>query len=101
MIYQFISKKRNRKKLLSAVILLLILSFPGLSAFKAFSQDIPGNIRVTADWETFDGPYEWQNSWTKSRHCMRCRQHIQNIEDFKTFQGKIRTLRGNLLGKRV
>jgi len=53
---------------------------------------------VTADWE-IDGPHEWNQAWKNSRQCVRCRENIQNIEDFKSFQATLRSLRSKLIKK--
>ena len=47
---------------------------------------------IFADWE-IDGPIEWNGAWAAAKHCRRCRQHIQPIDDFRTFQKELRLIR--------
>lgn len=51
---------------------------------------------VTADWE-IDGPHEWNQAWANARRCVRCREHIPNIGDFRAFQATLRSLRSCLI----
>lgn len=53
---------------------------------------------VYADWE-IDGPLEWNGAWEHSKRCQRCRRHVPNIEDFRSFQNAIRQKRAELQKK--
>ncbi|MFW5916106.1 MAG: hypothetical protein ACOCTM_01395 [Bacteroidota bacterium] len=66
-----------------------------VEAYHAAGADID---IVTADWE-IDGPHEWNQAWEHARRCVRCQENIPNIEDFKAFQAKLRSLRSNLIKK--
>ncbi len=48
-----------------------------------------------ADWE-IDGPIEFNRAWEASKQCVRCRDHIPNIEDFGAFQKALRDIRSEL-----
>lgn len=50
---------------------------------------------VFADWE-IDGPIEVNRAHEASLKCKRCREHIENIEDFPTFQKVMRDMRSEL-----
>jgi hypothetical protein len=50
---------------------------------------------VFADWE-IDGPIEFNRAHSAAMKCRRCRSHIAGIEDFATFQGRLRILRSDL-----
>ncbi len=50
---------------------------------------------VCADWEV-DGPLEWNGAWASSRRCRRCRDAIPGIDDFRTFQRRVREVRSSL-----
>ncbi len=50
---------------------------------------------VFADWEV-DGPIEWNDAWSNSRKCRRCRANLPGIEDFRTFQRALRAIRSHL-----
>lgn len=50
---------------------------------------------VFADWE-IDGPLEYNRAWAASKKCVRCREHVKNIDDFAAFQKTIRDLRNDL-----
>lgn len=50
---------------------------------------------IFADWE-IDGPIEWNDAWATSKRCERCRQQIGNIDDFRTFQTKLRKIRSEI-----
>lgn len=55
------------------------------------------NIDIaTADWE-IDGPLEWNDAWENSKKCILCRKNVVNINDFISFQAKIRSLRSKLM----
>lgn len=47
---------------------------------------------IFADWE-IDGPIEWNDAWANSKKCVRCREHIKNIDDFREFQKQLRLIR--------
>jgi hypothetical protein len=53
---------------------------------------------LTADWE-LDGPHEWNMAWANSMRCIRCREQILNINDFKAFQSIMRSMRSKLMNK--
>ena len=50
---------------------------------------------VFADWE-IDGPHEFNRAHAASKRCVRCREHIRNIDDFATFQKSLRDIRCDL-----
>ena len=50
---------------------------------------------IFADWE-IDGPIEWNESWSASKRCQRCRQNSPGIEDFHHFQSTLRKVRSRL-----
>jgi hypothetical protein len=50
---------------------------------------------VFADWE-IDGPIEFNRAHAASKRCVRCREHIANINDFTAFQRSLRVLRSDL-----
>lgn len=50
---------------------------------------------IFADWE-IDGPIEWNDAWTGCRRCVRCRERISNIDDFRAFQRRLRGVRSEL-----
>ena len=50
---------------------------------------------IFADWEV-DGPIEWNDAWVSSRRCVRCRERVPGIEDFRVFQQTLRTLRSEM-----
>jgi len=50
---------------------------------------------VFSDWE-IDGPIEWNQAWAHSKRCVRCRQHVPNIDDFRAFQAACRKIRSRL-----
>jgi len=50
---------------------------------------------IFADWE-IDGPIEWNDAWSNSRRCRRCREHIRNIDDFREFQKQLRLIRSDM-----
>ena len=50
---------------------------------------------VFADWE-IDGPSEWNGAWTHSKHCVRCREAIGEIESFEVFQQALREIRAEI-----
>jgi len=50
---------------------------------------------VWADWE-IDGPLEVNRAHEASKKCTRCRAHIENIDDFATFQKVMREMRSYL-----
>ena len=45
-----------------------------------------------ADWE-IDGPIEWNDAWAASKRCKRCRDNMPQIDDFRSFQKTLRTIR--------
>ena len=50
---------------------------------------------IFADWE-IDGPIEWNDSWSASKNCQRCRQQVREIDDFRQFQSALRKIRCRL-----
>ena len=50
---------------------------------------------IFADWE-IDGPIEWNGSWTASRKCVRCQNHVSKIADFRQYQAALRRIRSQL-----
>ena len=50
---------------------------------------------VWADWE-IDGPLEVNGSHETAKKCVRCRENISNIDDFLSFQKKMREMRSYL-----
>ena len=50
---------------------------------------------VWADWE-IDGPLEVNRAHETSKRCSRCREHIENIDDFTVFQKVMREMRSYL-----
>ncbi|MCZ6795702.1 MAG: hypothetical protein O7J95_19015 [Planctomycetota bacterium] len=50
---------------------------------------------IFADWE-IDGPIEWNDAWKSSKRCRRCRKHVPGIDDFRTFQKRLRTIRSEM-----
>lgn len=50
---------------------------------------------IFADWE-IDGPIEWNDAWSNSKKCQRCRARLKHIDDFREFQRKLRTIRSEL-----
>jgi len=50
---------------------------------------------VFADWE-IDGPIEFNRAHDASKKCARCRKHIKNIDDFRSFQERLRKIRSRL-----
>ena len=53
---------------------------------------------IFADWE-IDGPIEWNDAWSHSKRCTRCRSHVPEIEDFQAFQKALRTIRSDMQKK--
>lgn len=53
---------------------------------------------IYADWEV-DGPLEWNGAWEHSKRCRRCRRHVPNVEDFRSFQHTVRQKRAQLQKK--
>lgn len=51
---------------------------------------------VYADWE-IDGPLEWNDAWEHSKRCQRCRRHVPDIENFRSFQKAIRQKRADIV----
>lgn len=47
------------------------------------------------DWE-IDGPIEWNGAWEASQRCRVCREHIPDIENFRSFQRALRRIRCEL-----
>ncbi len=60
-----------------------------LRAYKEAGLDIEF---IYVDWE-IDGPIEWNDAWAHSKRCVRCRENIPHIEDFREFQRALRTIR--------
>jgi hypothetical protein len=50
---------------------------------------------IFTDWEV-DGPIEFNRAWEASKKCVRCKEHIPNIEDFGAFQKSLRDIRSGL-----
>lgn len=50
---------------------------------------------IFADWE-IDGPIEWNEAWQSSKKCQRCRKHVPQINDFRSFQRVLRRLRSEM-----
>ncbi len=50
---------------------------------------------IFADWE-IDGPIEWNGAWSTCKRCQRCRKHLPNIEDFRSFQSRLRAIRSEV-----
>ncbi len=50
---------------------------------------------VFADWEV-DGPIAWNDAWSASKRCRRCRERIPDIESFLAFQKTLYDLRADL-----
>jgi len=50
---------------------------------------------IFADWE-IDGPIEFNRAHDASKKCVRCREHIKNINDFGSFQESLRQIRSRL-----
>ncbi len=63
-----------------------------LKAYKAAGLDV---AMIFVDWE-IDGPQEWCAAWVHSKRCVRCRKHIPDIDDFRSFQAALRKLRSKL-----
>jgi hypothetical protein len=53
---------------------------------------------VFADWE-IDGPLEWNDAWSNSQKCQRCRSRIKGLSDFRQFQRQVRAIRSELQRK--
>ena len=63
-----------------------------LKQYKAAGVDMDF---IFADWE-IDGPIEWNDAWASSKRCRRCREHVPDIHDFRSFQTKLREVRSRL-----
>jgi len=50
---------------------------------------------VFADWE-IDGPIEWNDAWDSSKRCLRCREKVRQIDDFRVFQKSLRDIRSEM-----
>lgn len=50
---------------------------------------------IFADWE-IDGPLEWNEAWSNSKKCRRCRSRIEDLDDFREFQRQVRAIRSDL-----
>ena len=50
---------------------------------------------VFADWE-IDGPIEFNRAHEASKRCVRCRQHVGDIDNFLEFQQRLRAIRSEL-----
>ncbi len=58
----------------------------------AYQREGLGVHFIFVDWEV-DGPIEWNDGWTHSKRCRRCRERIPNINDFTAFQKALREIR--------
>ena len=63
-----------------------------LKGYKAAGVDIDF---IFADWE-IDGPIEWNGAWESSKRCRRCREHVPDMDDFRSFQTTLREIRSRL-----
>lgn len=50
---------------------------------------------IFADWEV-DGPIEWNDAWAHSKRCVRCRERVPALADFKAFQRALREIRSRM-----
>ena len=50
---------------------------------------------IFVDWE-IDGPHEFNRAHEASKRCVRCRQHIPQIDNFLQFQKSLRDIRSEL-----
>jgi hypothetical protein len=50
---------------------------------------------IFVDWE-IDGPVEFNRAHEASKRCTRCREHIQDIDNFLEFQKALREIRSEL-----
>ena len=50
---------------------------------------------VFVDWE-IDGPIEFNHAQEASRKCVRCREHLADVDDFPRFQKTLREIRSEL-----
>jgi hypothetical protein len=50
---------------------------------------------VFADWE-IDGPVEFNEAHATSKRCQRCREQVENIDDFTGYQEALRRIRSRL-----
>ena len=50
---------------------------------------------IWADWEV-DGPIEFNRAHEASKRCVRCREHVGNIDNFLEFQKSLRDIRSDL-----
>jgi len=50
---------------------------------------------IYLDWE-IDGPIEWNGAWEASKRCKRCRENLPDIDDFRAFQMRLRTIRADM-----
>jgi hypothetical protein len=62
---------------------------------EAFSKSGLEPNFVFADWE-IDGPIEFNSAHAASKRCQRCREEIENIDDFNEFQNALRRIRCQL-----
>ncbi len=53
---------------------------------------------IFADWE-IDGPLEFNRAHAAAKRCVRCREAISDLEDFKVFQAVLRRMRARLQKK--
>ena len=56
--------------------------------------DVPLDF-IFVDWE-IDGPIEFNRAHQASKKCLRCRQHVGDINDFRAFQKALRDIRSEL-----
>ena len=50
---------------------------------------------IFLDWE-IDGPLEWNGSREHAKRCVRCREHVSDLDDFGAYQTALRSLRGEM-----
>ena len=64
-----------------------------VEAYKAAGVNID---MATADWE-IDGPIEWNEAWANAKNCVRCNKSLPDINNFKSFQAVLRSMRSKLI----
>ena len=62
---------------------------------KAYKDAGIGIDFIWADWEV-DGPIEFNRAHVASKKCVRCREHIPDIDNFLEFQKVLRDIRSDL-----
>ena len=65
------------------------------SFLKEYKKTGLGIDFIFADWE-IDGPIEWNGAWESSKRCRRCREHVPDMDDFRSFQNTLREIRSRL-----